>query len=180
VNFQFDQASFHFKFLPFSIPYPVPFRLLGDERKVGAGAGARAPSLAGLAQPLQLPSGLPARLLLLPRAFWGGARVYMFGERGGGEERANHLPPLPRACACGSTPVRPSATTQGWIDVTYMSSEGDFRLSRGNKASCWHFQAAALLSPPLPWFVLPSPRATSHRPSPALSRSGHAVCAGQG
>ncbi len=30
---QFDQAAFHFKFLPFTIPYPVPFRLLGDERK---------------------------------------------------------------------------------------------------------------------------------------------------
>lgn len=33
---QFDQAAFHFSFLPFSIPYPVPFRLLGDERKVRA------------------------------------------------------------------------------------------------------------------------------------------------
>lgn len=31
---QFDQAAFHFKFLPFTLPYPVPFRLLGDERKV--------------------------------------------------------------------------------------------------------------------------------------------------
>ena len=27
------QAAFTFKFLPFSIPYPVPFRILGDERK---------------------------------------------------------------------------------------------------------------------------------------------------
>ena len=26
-------ASFHFNALPFSIPYPVPFRRLGDERK---------------------------------------------------------------------------------------------------------------------------------------------------
>ncbi|GBF92568.1 hypothetical protein Rsub_05182 [Raphidocelis subcapitata] len=33
IDFQFDQAAFHFKFLPFSIPYPVPFRILGDERK---------------------------------------------------------------------------------------------------------------------------------------------------
>jgi hypothetical protein len=35
IDFQFDQAAFHFTFLPFTIPYPVPFRLLGDERKVG-------------------------------------------------------------------------------------------------------------------------------------------------
>ncbi len=28
------QAAFYFNFLPFSIPYPVPFRILGDERKV--------------------------------------------------------------------------------------------------------------------------------------------------
>ena len=34
VDFQFDNAAFHFRFLPFTIPYPVPFRLLGDETKV--------------------------------------------------------------------------------------------------------------------------------------------------
>jgi len=33
IDFQFDQAAFYFSFLPFSIPYPVPFKLLGDERK---------------------------------------------------------------------------------------------------------------------------------------------------
>ncbi|KAI8475801.1 MAG: hypothetical protein J3K34DRAFT_516979 [Monoraphidium minutum] len=33
IDFQFDQAAFHFRFLPFTIPYPVPFRILGDERK---------------------------------------------------------------------------------------------------------------------------------------------------
>ena len=33
VDFQFDRAAFYFKALPFSLPYPVPFRLLGDERK---------------------------------------------------------------------------------------------------------------------------------------------------
>jgi hypothetical protein len=27
------QAAFSFAFLPFKVPYPVPFRLLGDERK---------------------------------------------------------------------------------------------------------------------------------------------------
>ena len=27
------QAAFYFKFLPFPIPYPVPFKILGDERK---------------------------------------------------------------------------------------------------------------------------------------------------
>ncbi|GMY16156.1 probable plastid-lipid-associated protein 12, chloroplastic isoform X1 [Fagus crenata] len=31
--FQFDRAAFSFKFLPFKVPYPVPFRLLGDEAK---------------------------------------------------------------------------------------------------------------------------------------------------
>lgn len=34
IDFQFDKAAFYFKFLPFTIPYPVPFRILGDERKV--------------------------------------------------------------------------------------------------------------------------------------------------
>eukprot|EP00798_Chlamydomonas_sp_ICE-L_P014069 gene14069-20014_t len=33
IDFQFDIAAFYFKFLPFSVPYPVPFRLLGDETK---------------------------------------------------------------------------------------------------------------------------------------------------
>ena len=31
IDFQFDQAGFDFKALPFNIPYPVPFRWLGDE-----------------------------------------------------------------------------------------------------------------------------------------------------
>lgn len=56
VDFQFDRAAFYFKALPFSVPYPVPFRLLGDERK-------------------------------------------------------------------------------GWIDTTYLSPDGRFRLSRGNKGT---------------------------------------------
>ncbi|KAG2500058.1 hypothetical protein HYH03_002335 [Edaphochlamys debaryana] len=33
VDFQFDRAAFYFRSLPFTLPYPVPFRLLGDERK---------------------------------------------------------------------------------------------------------------------------------------------------
>ncbi|CAM9220883.1 unnamed protein product [Ascophyllum nodosum] len=33
IDFQFDQAGFDFKALPFNIPYPVPFRWLGDEVK---------------------------------------------------------------------------------------------------------------------------------------------------
>ncbi|KAH6812958.1 Plastid-lipid associated protein PAP / fibrillin family protein [Perilla frutescens var. frutescens] len=33
ILFRFDRASFSFKFLPFKLPYPVPFRLLGDEVK---------------------------------------------------------------------------------------------------------------------------------------------------
>ncbi|KAH9789366.1 putative plastid-lipid-associated protein 12 [Citrus sinensis] len=33
ILFQFDKAAFSFKFLPFKFPYPVPFRLLGDEAK---------------------------------------------------------------------------------------------------------------------------------------------------
>lgn len=36
IDFQFDKAAFHFKFLPFTLPYPVPFKILGDERKVRA------------------------------------------------------------------------------------------------------------------------------------------------
>ncbi|CAN8288324.1 unnamed protein product [Cochlearia groenlandica] len=33
VLFRFDRAAFSIKFLPFKVPYPVPFRLLGDEAK---------------------------------------------------------------------------------------------------------------------------------------------------
>lgn len=33
ILFQFDKAAFSFNFLPFKVPYPVPFRLLGDEAK---------------------------------------------------------------------------------------------------------------------------------------------------
>ncbi|MCO5595163.1 hypothetical protein L7F22_049202 [Adiantum nelumboides] len=33
ILFQFDKAAFSFKFFPFKVPYPVPFRLLGDEAK---------------------------------------------------------------------------------------------------------------------------------------------------
>ena len=36
IDFQFDRAAFSFRVLPVRIPYPVPFRLLGDEAKVGA------------------------------------------------------------------------------------------------------------------------------------------------
>jgi len=56
IDFGFDKAAFYFKSLPFTIPYPVPFKLLGDERK-------------------------------------------------------------------------------GWIDVTYLNQDGDFRISRGNKGT---------------------------------------------
>ncbi|KAI9079380.1 hypothetical protein K1719_038679 [Acacia pycnantha] len=34
ILFRFDRAAFSFKFLPFKVPYPVPFKLLGDEAKV--------------------------------------------------------------------------------------------------------------------------------------------------
>ncbi len=34
IDFQFDRAAFDFRFLPFKVPYPVPFKLLGDETKV--------------------------------------------------------------------------------------------------------------------------------------------------
>ncbi|ESQ30365.1 hypothetical protein EUTSA_v10011532mg [Eutrema salsugineum] len=33
ILFRFDRAAFALKFLPFKVPYPVPFRLLGDEAK---------------------------------------------------------------------------------------------------------------------------------------------------
>eukprot|EP00898_Chlorokybus_atmophyticus_P001058 jgi/Chlat1/1953/Chrsp157S02260 len=31
IDFRFDRAAFEFKFLPFKVPYPVPFKLLGKE-----------------------------------------------------------------------------------------------------------------------------------------------------
>ncbi|XP_065861730.1 probable plastid-lipid-associated protein 12, chloroplastic isoform X2 [Euphorbia lathyris] len=33
IMFKFDKAAFAFNFLPFKVPYPVPFKLLGDEAK---------------------------------------------------------------------------------------------------------------------------------------------------
>ncbi|KNA18138.1 hypothetical protein SOVF_073610 [Spinacia oleracea] len=33
ILFRFDRAAFSLKFLPFKVPYPVPFKLLGDEAK---------------------------------------------------------------------------------------------------------------------------------------------------
>ncbi|KAI3743186.1 hypothetical protein L1987_60891 [Smallanthus sonchifolius] len=33
ILFRFDKAAFSLKFIPFKVPYPVPFRLLGDEAK---------------------------------------------------------------------------------------------------------------------------------------------------
>ena len=33
IDFAFDLAYFEFKAIPFRIPYPVPFKLLGDEAK---------------------------------------------------------------------------------------------------------------------------------------------------
>lgn len=33
ILFRFDKAAFSFNFLPFKVPYPVPFKLLGDEAK---------------------------------------------------------------------------------------------------------------------------------------------------
>lgn len=33
ICFRFDRAALSFNFLPFKVPYPVPFRLLGDEAK---------------------------------------------------------------------------------------------------------------------------------------------------
>jgi hypothetical protein len=33
IDFAFSNAAFDFAFLPFKVPYPVPFKLLGDETK---------------------------------------------------------------------------------------------------------------------------------------------------
>ncbi|RZC83276.1 hypothetical protein C5167_046058 [Papaver somniferum] len=33
ILFRFDRAAFSFSFLPFKVPYPVPFKLLGEEAK---------------------------------------------------------------------------------------------------------------------------------------------------
>ncbi len=45
-NPQFDRAGFYFRALPWLVvPYPVPFRLLGDERKGWIDITCAAPSL---------------------------------------------------------------------------------------------------------------------------------------
>ncbi|CAG9464404.1 unnamed protein product [Pedinophyceae sp. YPF-701] len=64
LDFQFDSAAFRFDSVPFKIPYPVPFRLLGDESK-------------------------------------------------------------------------------GWIDVTYLSDDREFRLTRGNKGTLFILRKGA-------------------------------------
>jgi len=33
IDFAFQEAQFEFKDFPITIPYPVPFKLLGDEAK---------------------------------------------------------------------------------------------------------------------------------------------------
>ena len=88
IDFQFDTAAFAFKFLPFKVPYPVPFKLLGDEIKARSALllpAALIPTSCGASAPLLLCSG--------------------------------------RACL------------QGWLDITYLSPDGRFRLSRGNKGT---------------------------------------------
>lgn len=39
IDFQFSKGAFDFSFLPFTIPYPVPFKALGDETKVTLHSG---------------------------------------------------------------------------------------------------------------------------------------------
>ncbi len=39
IDFAFDNAYFDLAVVPFRIPYPVPFKLLGDETKVGVWVG---------------------------------------------------------------------------------------------------------------------------------------------
>ena len=36
IDFQFDTAAFDLRALPFKVPYPVPFKLFGDETKARA------------------------------------------------------------------------------------------------------------------------------------------------
>lgn len=85
IDFQFDTAAFDFKFLPFKVPYPVPFKLLGDETKVRS-----PPSLRAVAMSLLF------------------------------------------SCVMAS---QPCPGLQGWLDITYLSPDGRFRLSRGNKGT---------------------------------------------
>lgn len=91
IDFQFDKAAFNFKFLPFKIPYPVPFKYLGDETKVcSLDIASRNCKLGKILAPI------------LSHAKATDGQIF---------------------------------SLQGWIDITYLSSEGDFRLSRGNKGT---------------------------------------------
>jgi hypothetical protein len=42
IDFAFQSAAFEFKGTKFSVPYPVPFKLLGDEAKGWVQGGGRA------------------------------------------------------------------------------------------------------------------------------------------
>ncbi len=126
IDFQFDRAAFNFRFLPFTLPYPVPFRILGDERKVG-----------GKSESVLRTTVLGSRR---------GARfVNARFARRPSVDTATHRSSVCRPISVLSVVLRVTSPTrslsgtasapQGWLDVTYMSADGHFRLSRGNKGT---------------------------------------------
>lgn len=85
IDFAFDYAFFDLRALPVRIPYPVPFKLLGDE-------------------------------------------------------------------------------TKGWIDITYLSPDGTFRLSRGNKGAPMRVSCSAASRSAAPRKILGSNTAAAGTP----------------
>lgn len=71
VDFQFDKAAFAFNALPFKLPYPVPFKLLGDETKVTdlLFVCCLTPVLQLCCKDLSPTHGSPGLLVWLPHAY---------------------------------------------------------------------------------------------------------------
>ena len=156
IDFQFDKAAFHFKFLPFTLPYPVPFKILGDERKVrprppplrvhalGPTPSAAVCACVGHWQIMTRPwvqrvqrvrLSRAAVLLPLARQFPAGATVRMASSAWAGLGLACQSFNAAVAVLVPSCAVRCAPWLQGWLDLTYMNADATFRLSRGNKGT---------------------------------------------
>ncbi len=67
IDFQFDTAAFDLRALPFKIPYPVPFKLFGDETKARPCASLSASCVFGVRHLAAWQAATETKLATLPR-----------------------------------------------------------------------------------------------------------------
>jgi PAP_fibrillin len=114
IDFQFDVAEFDLKLLPFNIPYPVPFRLLGDEVSSALSFNSK--------------TNMRRRdqCVLVTTA-----KSVCFRVASKADPTFPSLAHQLMAC-CSFMQVK------GWIDITYLSKSpaaGAVRIARGNKGT---------------------------------------------